>query len=100
MLNDIITQLAAEIDGLQVELENFQPTVHAVSKATDGLKQHSDALRRFNSAVYNAVVQTSRFAAFFRYIKGVNRPAWVHFLNQLVSVYPVPAVKTPTMWER
>jgi hypothetical protein len=74
--------------------------VMGTGEATDGLKQHSDALQRFNPAVYNAVVQTSRFAAFFRYVKGINRPAWVHFLNQLVSVFPVPAVNTPTMWER
>jgi hypothetical protein len=50
-----------------------------------------------NPAVWNATVNTMRFAAFFRYVKTNFPDTWVSFLNQIKKIEPEPRIYTPTI---
>jgi len=50
-----------------------------------------------NPAVWNATVNTMRFAAFFRYVKANFPKAWLTFQNQIAEVDPEPRIFTPTI---
>lgn len=77
-----------------------EPRVVEVRSVTEGMKAKRSALRKLNPVVWNAVVNTMQYAAFFRYMKR-NKPAvWSSFLNQVQRVPVLPRVKTPTRWKR
>jgi hypothetical protein len=53
-----------------------------------------DDLLAMNRPVYEAVLNTSRYAAFFRALKGANAEQWRKFII-LVSTINVTEVETP-----
>jgi hypothetical protein len=57
-------------------------------------------LYRMNPLVYDAVTQTMRYAAFFRYVKLHYQGAWLSFLSSIQNIRPMPAVTTPTTMEK
>jgi len=50
-----------------------------------------------NPAVWNATINTMRFAAFFRYVKKDYPQAWNVFLEQVRTLDPAPMIETPTI---
>jgi len=64
------------------------------------MKEQRELIRAFNPTVYDATVETMRYAAFFRYVKQNHKDSWDRFLRQLESVKITPMVKTPTRWKR
>jgi hypothetical protein len=68
------------------------------------LKEYSDEVsskpeifKAANPAVFDATVNTMRFAAFFRYIKTNYSLDWKAFVDQVSEVDPEPRITTPTI---
>jgi hypothetical protein len=61
-------------------------------------------MENLNPAVYDAVMQTVKFAALFRYVKQKHPEAWQAFLAQVKKIeltsINVPTVPTPSVWEK
>jgi hypothetical protein len=74
--------------------------VIALDNLTESMKKQEGFIQAINPTVYDAAVQTMRFAAFFRYVKRNNKKSWYKFLQQLKSVEVEPVVKTPNRWKR
>lgn len=68
------------------------------------LKEYSDLVsskpelfENTNPAVWNATVQTMRYAAFFRYVKSNFPEEWLAFYGQVRELDPEPRIFTPTI---
>jgi hypothetical protein len=61
------------------------------------LSARPDLFRASNPAVWNATVQTMRFAAFFRYVRSNFPDSWDVFIDQVRSLDPRPRVETPNI---
>jgi hypothetical protein len=90
-----ITALRAQIDADQPE-----PKVFEVIALTNAMRSLDGALAEYNPSVYKAYQRLAQYGAFFRYVKNTNPANWKTFQQRLTSVAIVPAVKTPTTWER
>ncbi len=84
------------------KLQQYYDSLEAVPKThlIQLVKEQRKLIRAFNPTVYDATVQTMRYAAFFRYVKHNNKDSWEKFLRQLESVKVTPIVRTPTRWKR
>jgi hypothetical protein len=59
------------------------------------LDSQNPQLRSINPAVWDNAVTTSRYAAFFRYVKLRNPEGWRAFVRQISTVVPPPDIQTP-----
>jgi hypothetical protein len=64
---------------------------------SDDVSSKPELFETANPAVWNATVNTMRFAAFFRYVKANFPKAWLVFQNQIAEVDPEPRIFTPTI---
>jgi hypothetical protein len=85
---------------LRMNGDNLADQAVDLSEPTQQLRNSSQLLKQLNPTVWNAVLQTAKFSAFFRYIKTSNPASWRAFLNQLRPVAIQPLVKTPTEWKK
>ena len=79
-----------------------KPTVVEVPLLTAGMRNNmteQGPVKEMVPFVYNAVVQTTRYAAFFRYIKAHYPATWNSFLNKINDVALSPDILTPENWE-
>jgi hypothetical protein len=90
----------AEHNRLVDRANRLTPEVREVVALTQALKNARDALRQFNTPVYDAATNTMRMAAFFRHVKGHDAAGWRAFVSQLSGVKPPPTLTTPTAWAR
>jgi len=65
---------------------------------TESFKSYWNLLKKFNPLVYSAVENTSRWSAFFRYVRQMNPENWTQFVKKVEdnSIPDAPAVQTPT----
>ena len=89
-------RLTEEADALIVESESLEPKASMVPGPTKGLRENRWSLRSFNPTVYDAAVQTMRFAALFRHVKQHNANNWNAFISQVRYLSTQPSVTTPT----
>lgn len=78
-----------------------EPLVVEVPQLTAGMRNHmadQGAIKELVPFVYNAVIQTTRYAAFFRYIKAHYPATWNSFLNKIANVQLSPDILTPENW--
>ncbi len=87
-------------NDISKKAENLRPKVFKVDSLTKKMQAKNVTLYKYNPAVYNAAIQTMRFAAFFRYVKTYNNSSWQGFLKQVKTVEINPSVKTPTQWHQ
>ena len=68
---------------------------------TESFKPYWDLLKKYNPTVYSAVENTSRWAAFFRYVRKINPNNWAAFVKKIENngQWDAPIVKTPTSSE-
>jgi hypothetical protein len=78
--------------------DNEQPI--ALTDISNILAQQQTRLWDLNPTVWAAVLQTTRFAAFFRVVKSTDPLGWRAFVTRVSQVTIYPAVQTPTQWER
>jgi len=64
---------------------------------SDDVSSKPELFEAANPAVWNASVNTMRFAAFFRYIKTNYPDTWLAFFNQIKTIDPEPRITTPTI---
>jgi len=64
---------------------------------SDDVSLEPELFEAANPAVWNASVNTMRFAAFFRYIKTNYPDVWHAFFNQVKTIDPEPKIITPTI---
>jgi hypothetical protein len=64
---------------------------------SDDVSSKPELFEAANPAVWNATVNTMRFAAFFRYIKNNYPETWVDFISQVKTLDPEPRIITPTI---
>jgi hypothetical protein len=64
---------------------------------SDDVSSKPELFEAANPAVWNASVNTLRFAAFFRYIKTNFPIEWKTFMAQIQTVDPEPRIVTPTI---
>jgi hypothetical protein len=95
--NEIVAQ---EEEILARAKKTQPPKVFKVDSLTKKIQSKNSTLYKYNPAVYNAAIQTMRFAAFFRYVKTYNNSSWQEFLKQVKTVKINPSVKTPTQWHQ
>jgi hypothetical protein len=81
---------------LQTEVYMDGNKVIYLKEFSDKFSSRPELLRDANPAVYNAVVTTMRYAAFFRYVKENFPEEWVRFYN-MVSLQKIAVVYTPTV---
>ena len=58
-----------------------------------------ELLHGINPAVWNAAVETMRYAAFFRFCKKNFPESWLHFIRQIENVAVATRVQTPTVMQ-
>lgn len=78
-----------------------EPLVVEVPQLTAGMRNHmadQGAIKELVPFVYNAVIQTTRYAAFFRYVKAHYPATWNSFLNKIANVQLSPDILTPENW--
>ncbi len=73
---------------------------HAMPDLTARVQADEAMVRALNPLVWNAVQNTSRYAALFRLARTDDPAAWRAFTASLANVPLVPAVRTPTAWPR
>ena len=80
------------VDGLVSAevLESMTDYSHTLSKKVNDLGG-------INQPVYDALVATMRYAAFFRYVKKTSPRAYADFMKLVNRVRPAPAVTTPSI---
>ena len=78
----------------------LEPVVSPVSSMTEKLRVNVKSLSAHNPAVFNAALNTMRYAAFFRYVKEKNPDNWAEFLEKIRTVPPQPTLRTPTQWAK
>jgi hypothetical protein len=64
---------------------------------SDDISSEPGLFEAANPAVWNATVNTMRYAAFFRYVKKEFPDAWLAFVNQINGIIPEPVVYSPTI---
>ena len=82
------------------QANNLEPDVYAVSPLIKKIKEKSLLLEMVNPIVYNVMVNTMKFSAFFRYLKENSSQNWNQLLHDTKYVSISPKVKTPTTWKR
>ena len=76
------------------------PEVKAVSVATEAMKESRSSVRNFNPAVYDAALNTMRFAALFRRVKLDNPSNWREFLHSLHDAKDPTNLIPPNRWPK
>jgi hypothetical protein len=73
-----------------------------VDDFTSSFRKNWNLLKQYNPVVYTAVENTSRWAAFFRYIRLTNPNNWTAFLDKVerINLRNMPPVQTPTSIEK
>jgi hypothetical protein len=106
-----VKELQTEIDKKQKDLDQAEARLTAlnnemgvlpveeVSRLTRGVAQRTGHIRSLNPAVWDSLVITAEYAAFFRYVKESNPNNWKAFVRDVSKASPV-ALKTPTHMER
>jgi hypothetical protein len=74
-------------EAMLVQMPDYSRELSALIHREDGI----------NPAVYSALGNTMRYAAFFRHVKAQHPRQWSEFLNSLAKVRLAPDVQTPTV---
>jgi hypothetical protein len=88
----------ARLDELAAEIR--RPLFEEVAPLTSAMKAGAALIKKYNPAVYDAYVNTARYAAFFRWVKKNHPENWSRFSARMTQVSPEPGIKTPGMMER
>ncbi len=82
-----------------VETEAYmdRDSIIYLKEFSDDVSAKPELFQASNPAVWNATVNTMRYAAFFRYIKANYPETWFAFIKQIKTVKPEPDVITPTI---
>jgi hypothetical protein len=64
---------------------------------SDDVSSKPELFEAANPAVWNATINTMRFAAFFRYVKKNFPENWRSFVDQVKQLDPEPRIVTPTI---
>lgn len=64
---------------------------------SEWLSSRPELVRSVNPTVWDAGVNTMRYAAFFRHVKERDPDAWQGFMAQIEGIVPQPRVQTPTV---
>jgi hypothetical protein len=87
-LFDLIVNTEARFDSYSIlNLEKFSKDISS----------RPELFKATNPAVWNATLNTMKFAAFFRYLKVQYPEIWRAFYNELRLVEPEPGIITPTI---
>ncbi|GHV34699.1 hypothetical protein FACS1894178_2720 [Bacteroidia bacterium] len=70
---------------------------YTLDSYTNSMKQHWSFLKECNPALFGAIENTVRWAAFFRYVKENNQENWENFIEKIntIIIDDAPAVTTP-----
>ncbi|MBN2103769.1 hypothetical protein JW835_06990 [bacterium] len=80
---------------LRYEMEMYRPVF--LEEYSKRLSDEPDVLRDMNPPVWDASVNTMRYAAFFRYCKSHYPNEWQAFLEQINDIDVKPVAETPTV---
>ena len=69
-----------------------------VHNTTYRIRNEKEKIQELNPAVYDAVLKTMRYSAFFRYFKLNSPKNWNSFFNKIRTIIIEPNVTTPTMF--
>jgi len=72
---------------------NLEPEVIPVSFLTKYIREQAHIVRELNPVVYQAMENTMKYAAFFRYIKEQQPQTWNKLLNETRYISITPKVK-------
>jgi hypothetical protein len=82
---------------LQTEAYMDRDSVIYLKGFSDDISSKPELFEKANPEVWNATVNTMRFAAFFRYVKTNFPESWKAFSNQVKLLDPEPRIVTPTI---
>jgi len=82
---------------IKTEAYMSRDSVNYLKGFSDDVSSKPYLFEAANPAVWNATVNTMRYAAFFRYVKTNFPKAWLAFLNQIALIDPEPRIFTPTI---
>ncbi len=93
---DVLNNDVSKLKTLREKIETEKEKVIAVTAANDAMKNKFNLLLDFNKPVYTAILNTSHYAALFRYIKDKKPIVWSNILSEIRYVDVKPSVETPT----
>lgn len=95
------TSLENFIEKITDMHEKVEPEVYGLSCLNDAMKQEQKSLEALAPDTYHAIVNTMRYAAFFRYVKQKNPEAWKKFLAKLPTKTSIrPISPSPYLWQK
>jgi len=71
--------------------------VSHLERYSQEVSNQTDIFRSINPLVWNAALNTMRYAAFFRYCKNKFPDQWKHFMETIKDVSAEPRAETPTV---
>jgi len=76
-------------------------TYQYLREYSESFKSYWESLKKINPLVFAAVENTSKWSAFFRYIKSSNPESWSRFVQKVENNarWDAPSIKTPTYSE-
>jgi hypothetical protein len=80
-------------------LESIITGVIELREKTNDLRQRRNMLEKYNPDIYNAILQTSKFSSFFRYVQKNNYSNWENFLRKISNINIYPRVETPARYK-
>ena len=72
-------------------------SVSHMERYSQEISNRPDLLRSINPLVWDAALNTMRYAAFFRYCKARFPEQWKNFMEKIKDVSPEPRAETPTV---
>lgn len=82
---------------LQTEAYMDRDSIIYLKGFSDDISSNPEFFEAANPAVWNATVNTMRFAAFFRYVKTTFPESWKAFSDMVKLLDPEPRIVTPTI---
>lgn len=82
---------------LQTEAYMDRDSIIYLKGFSDDISSNPEFFEAANPAVWNATVNTMRFAAFFRYVKTNFPESWKAFSDKVKLLDPEPRIVTPTI---
>jgi len=82
---------------LQTEAYMDRDSIIYLKGFSDDMSSKPELFEAANPAVWNATVNTMRFAAFFRYVKANFPESWKAFSDKVMLLDPEPRIVTPTI---
>jgi len=92
----------ARLDSLnRLTYDDMGIQFSSLDEFTKTFRGNWQRLKRYNPALYSAIEDLSRWAAFFRYVKKTNPDNWTSFVQKVQKqrISDAPAVLTPTAYD-